>query len=220
MSLHRRHSTQTALALFLTCLVGGAAAQGIYTCVDATGRKITADRPILECNDRVQQEMTKSGNVKRVLVPVPTPQEKALQDEKDKRAAEARAREADEKRRDRALLLRYPDPQAHNKERAQAVEQIDEVIKAAFKRITELGEQRKAVQADLEFYKGDPSKAPPTLKRRIEENESGVAAQKRFIAEQETEKKRVNQRFDEELAKLRQLWAMAGGAPQAAAAKK
>ncbi len=76
------------------------------------------------------------------------------------------------------------------------------------------------MQADLEFYKGDPTKAPPTLKRRIEENESGVAAQKRFIAEQEMEKKRVTQRFDEELAKLRQLWAMAGGAPQPATAKK
>jgi DNA repair exonuclease SbcCD ATPase subunit len=212
--------TQTALAALYFCMAGSATAQGIYTCVDGKGRKITADRPILECNDRVQQEMTKSGNVKRVLVPVPTPQEKAEQDEKDKRVAEERAREADEKRRDRALLLRYPHLQAHNKERAQALDQIDEVIKAAFKRITELGDQRKAVQADLEFYKGDPTKAPPTLKRRIEENESGVAAQKRFIAEQEMEKKRVTQRFDEELAKLRQLWAMAGGAPQPATAKK
>jgi hypothetical protein len=215
-----RRITQAALAALSFCMAGGVGAQGIYTCIDGSGRKITADRPILECNDRVQKEMTKSGNVKRVLVPVPTPQEKALQDEKDKRVAEERAREADEKRRDRALLLRYPHLQAHNKERAQALEQIDEVIKAALKRITELGDQRKAMQADLEFYKGDPAKAPPLLKRQIEENEGGVAAQKRFIAEQELEKKRVTRRFDDELVKLKQLWPLTGGVPQPAVVKK
>jgi hypothetical protein len=32
--------------------------------------------------------------------------------------------------------------------------------------------------------------------------------QKKFIQDQEQEKKRVNVRFDEELVKLKQLWAM------------
>jgi len=62
----------------------------------------------------------------------------------------------------------------------------------------------------MAFYKKDPSKAPPPLKRRLEENESSVAIQKRFVADQEMEKKRVNQRFDEELVKLKQLWAQMG----------
>ena len=41
----------------------------------------------------------------------------------------------------------------------------------------------------------------------VEENDTNMAAQKRFIADQESEKRRVNARFDEELARLRQLWA-------------
>ena len=37
--------------------------------------------------------------------------------------------------------------------------------------------------------------------------------QKRFLAEQDQEKRRINERFDDELAKLRQLWSqMAGNA--------
>ena len=32
--------------------------------------------------------------------------------------------------------------------------------------------------------------------------------QQKFIADQEQEKKRVNVRFDEELARLKQLWAL------------
>ena len=198
--------------------VAQAQTQGIYSCVDAAGRKITADRPIAECVDRTQRQINPSGTVKRVVGPSLTAQERAAQEQKDKAAAEVRSREAEEKRRDRALLLRYPSRAVHDKERAEALDQIDAVINAASKRTIELAGQRKAIDTDLEFYKSDPSRAPASLKRRLEENDSSVAVQKRFIADQETEKKRVNMRFDEELGKLKQLWAMGGAVPAAAAA--
>jgi hypothetical protein len=188
-----------------------AAAQNIYTCVDSKGRKITADRPIAECMDRTQKELNRSGTVKREVGPSLTAQERAAQEEKDKAAAEARAREAEEKRRDRALLLRYPNRAVHDQERVIALAQVDEVIKASNKRTAELAEQRKAIQAEFEFYAKDPSKAPPSLKRRLEENEASSAVQKKFVQDQEQEKKRVNQRFDEEQIKLKQLWALREG---------
>ena len=195
-----------------------AMAQGIYTCTDGKGRKITSDRPIMDCIDRNQQEITPSGTVKRVLGPTLTAQERAALEEKEKAEAEARALQAEEKRRDRALLSRYPNRQSHDKERAQALVQVDEVIKAATKRAVELAEQRGAINTELEFYKKDPSKAPPPLKRRIEENDSSIAIQKRFIADQDTEKQRVNLRFDEELVKLKQLWTLMGPPVSPAAA--
>lgn len=211
--------TQAGLALLAVCLSDIAVAQtsapglqGIYTCVDGSGRKITSDRPIAECLDRVQREINPSGTVRRVLPPQLTPPERAALEEKEKVAAEVRAREAEDKRRDRALLLRYPTRDLHDKERAEALSQVSEVINASNKRTQELAEQRKAIHADLEFYKDTPGRAPASLKRRLEENDSSVAMQKRFIVEQDAEKKRVNQRFDDELVKLRQLWATAGAA--------
>lgn len=219
MNFLLRHMRMRTLAGVAMGLVSASvAAQGIYSCVDVTGRKITADRPIKECIDRTQREFNPSGTVKRVVGPSLTAQERAALEEKEKQAAELRAREAEEKRRDRALLLRYPSRPVHDKERIEALAQIDEVIKAASKRSTELTEQRKAINGDFEFYKGDLAKAPVSLKRRMEENESSLAVQKRFIAEQDAERKRVNLRFDEELAKLKELWAMAGGAPVTGAA--
>jgi hypothetical protein len=206
----------TGLAALAAGLSGIAAAQGIYSCVDGSGRKITSDRPIAECTDRTQREITRSGTVKRVIGPSLTAREQAVQEDKEKAAAEVRAREAEEKRRDRALLLRYPSRAVHDKERSEALGQIDEVIKAASKRTVELAEQRKAINIDFEFYKSNPAKAPPSLKRRLEDNDSSVAVQKRFIADQESEKKRVNLRFDEELLKLNQLWALAAGVPVSA----
>ena len=216
--MHVQTMTAVAWVALAACLCSMAQAQGIYSCVDGKGRRITADRPIAECIDRPQRESNPSGTVKRVVGPSLTAQERAAQEQKDKAAAEVRAREAEEKRRDRALLLRYPSRAMHDKERAEALDQIDVVIKAASKRTTELAGQRKAIDADFEFYKSDPARAPASLKRRLEENDSSVAVQKRFIADQDAEKKRVNMRFDEELVKLNQLWALGGAAPAAAAA--
>jgi hypothetical protein len=200
-----------AAGLF-SCFCAVASAQSIYTCVDAKGRKITADRPIAECTDRTQRELSTTGTVRREIGPSLTAQELAAQEARDKVAQEARSRDTENKRRDRALLLRYPSRAVHDKERATALAQVDEVIKAANKRTGELAEQRKAIDGDLEFYAKDPSKAPLALKRRIEENDKSVAVQKSFVAEQDQEKKRVNMRFEEELAKLKGLWALAGGA--------
>ena len=202
----------------LACICASASAQSIYTCVDAKGRKITADRPIAECTDRTQRELSKTGTVRREIGPSLTAQELAAQEAKDRLALEARARDAESRRRDRALLLRYPSRAVHDQERTTALAQVDEVIKAANKRTGELAEQRKAIDSELEFYAKDTSKAPLALKRRIEENDKSVVVQKRFIAEQDLEKKRVNMRFDEELVKLKSLWAMAGGAATGAAA--
>lgn len=199
-------------------LAQAAIAEGIYTCVDGKGRKITSDRQIAECADRSQQEITPSGTVKRVIGPTLTAHERVVQEEKERVAAETRALALEEKRRDRALLLRYPDKGTHDKERGLALAQVDEVIKASAKRSVELLEQRKLIDTEFEFYKKDPGKAPPPLKRRMDENESSSAVQKRFILDQDLEKRRVNLRFDEELVKLKQLWTLMGLPPGAVAA--
>lgn len=206
-----------AVGFIIAANAGGfVAAQSIYSCVDAKGRKLTSDRPIPECTDRTQRELSPQGTTKRVVGPTLSAKELSAQDDKDKAALEQRAAALEEKRRDRALLARYPSKAVHDKERAQALNQINEVINSTAKRTQELAEQRSAISLELEFYKKDPSKAPAALKRRIEENDGSVAVQRKFLTEQDLEKQRVNLRFDEELVKLKQLWAMAS-APVVAA---
>lgn len=205
--------TTRLLAATVAVWAGGAVAQqGIYTCVDGKGRRLTSDRPILECVDREQQELNPSGTVYRKIGPSLTAQERAALEARERQAAEERARQAEEKRRDRALLIRYPSKTVHDKERTEALHQVDEVIRAAQKRVTELAAQRKTINAEMEFYQKDPSKAPPLLKRQIEENAQSMAVQQRFISDQDNEKKRINARFDDELVKLRQLWTLSGPA--------
>jgi hypothetical protein len=211
--MDRTTITRFASICMLTVLFTPVAFSQIFTCVDANGRKLTSDRPIAECLSKDQKELNPSGTVKRVVKPVMTAEEQRVADQKLKEEAEEKARIEEERRKNRALLARYPNRAAHDKERSVALAQVDEVIQAAQKRIGELADQRKKINEELEFYKKDPTKAPQSLRRQIEDNEKSVAVQKRFIGDQDDEKKRANVRFDEELVRLRILWAQAAVPP-------
>ncbi len=201
--------TRCTMACLLLALAGPSMAQSIFTCTDPNGRKITSDRPIAECLSKDQKELNPSGTVKRVVKPVLTADEQRVADQKQKEEAEERARQEEERRKNRALLSRYPNKEAHDKERNLALAQVDEVIKAAQKRIGELAEQRKKIGEELEFYRKDPSRTPPALRRQLEDNDRSAVVTRRFIGDQDDEKKRANARFDEELDRLRKLWAQA-----------
>ncbi len=215
MTTRLQQRLKTTLLASLCCTSTLVYAQ-IFTCIDAKGRKLTSDRPIPECTDREQKELNVSGTVKRTVKPVMTVEEERIFDKEQKALAEERARTAEDKRKDRALLTRYPNRPSHDKERLEALNQVDDVMRAATKRITELAAQRVDINTELEFYKKDPAKAPQSLKRQVEDNDNSVAVQKRFVVDQEGEKKRINARFEEELVRLRSLWLLTGGGSAAA----
>lgn len=206
-----------ALAL-VVLLVGTAQAQpstapspAIYSCTDARGRTITADRPVADCIDREQRELNPSGTTRRRIEPTYTAREQAERDDRARQTQIAASRLNDERRRERALLIRYPNAKTHDRERGEALVQIDAVIKAARQRLGELAEERKKIDEELEFYKADVSKAPAAVRRKLDDNVQSVSVQNRFIGEQEEEKRRVNARFDEERTRLRQLWTVDAG---------
>lgn len=202
-------ATAWAWACVLCAGASGAvlAQPGIYTCVNAHGTRITSDRPIIECMDRGQKELNPSGTVRRDVGPSLTGPERAQQEARERKAAEELARANEERRRNRALLMRYQDQATHDRERAAGLAQIDAVLAVADKRMAELDKERAAIADELEFYRAAPDKAPAKVRRQVQENADNIAAQQRFVADQQAERARVNARFDEELARLRALWA-------------
>lgn len=191
---------------YLIVLMPAAWAQEIYACTDGKGRKINADRPITECLDREQKVLNPSGIVKRVVAPRVSAQELAEREEAQKRETEEQMRAAEDKRKERALFARYPNQAAHDRERAEAMAVLDAALRTGQQRMDDLMQQRKELDAQLEFYKKDPTKAPAALHRRMVENEQSQMDQVRYMAEQGDEKKRIHLRFDEELQKLKPRW--------------
>lgn len=188
-------------------MTGTAGAQGIYTCVDGQGRRHTADRPIIECLDREQKELSPRGTVRRVVPPSLTADERAALRAREQAEADQRARVIEAQRRERALVLRYPNQASHDKERADAVAQVDAVAATIRLRQGELDKERQRLDDEMEFYRRDPSKAPARLRHRQKDNAEQISAQQAALDNQEREKERVNARFDEELERLKVLWA-------------
>jgi hypothetical protein len=86
----------------------------------------------------------------------------------------------------------------------------------AQRRVQALREQRVKLDAEAASHKG--AESPARLKHQIEENDQQLQAQQRYVAAQQDELKRVTRRFDEELARLKLLWAQRAATASAPAA--
>jgi hypothetical protein len=181
---------------------------GIYTCIDANGRRLTADRPIAECRHKEQQILNRDGSVRGILPPTLTAEERAEKDARDRAAAEARAAAADAVRRDRNLMTRFPNEAAHQRAREAALDTVRLAMRATELRLRELQAARKPLLDEAEFYVGKT--LPPKLRNALDGNDAAVEAQRAASASQEAELDRINKLYDAELDRLRRLW---GGAP-------
>ena len=181
------------------------AAQTIYSCTDASGRRLTSDRPIQECLDREQRLMNKDGSSRKVMPPRMSPRERAAQDDVDRQKALADAAYKDAVRRDRNLLNRFPSEPAHRKAREAALDDVRGAIASSEKRIRDLQAERKPLQADAEFYKGKP--LPFKLRGALEDNATSQDAQREIIENHRSELGRINGLYDIELGRLKRLWA-------------
>ncbi len=202
----------TALtALIANTLPGAAWAQGggIYTCTDHQGRRLTSDRPIIDCINREQRVLNRDGSLQRVIPPTMTADERAEREAAQRRADLARAALADAVRRDRNLMSRFPDEATHGKAREAALDTVRLAMKATEQRVRELAAERKPLRDESEFYVG--RQMPTRLKQQLDANDAGVAAQRQAASNQQDELVRINRLYDLELERLRRLWA--GAAP-------
>jgi hypothetical protein len=190
----------------------------IYVCVDAKGRRITSDRPIMECLDREQKQYGSGGTVQGTLPPSMTADERAAAEEKARRDAEDRQRLAESRRRDRLLVNRYPDEASHERERAASLQRLDDAIASGERRLLELQRQREDLLAQQQASATDVIKSQ-RIKRALSQNEESDGASRRLLEAQRDERQRIATRFDEERERLKALWAQQVRPAKAAASK-
>ncbi len=200
-SLRARPFVAGLLAWVGAAAVTAACAQSaIFTCVDSAGRRITADRPIPECLDRTQTELNGSGTVRRTHGPSLTEAERAAQEEQARREQLDRQRLLQERSRQRALLARFPDAAALEREQALALAPLEAVVATARQRLGLLSAQPATAAG---------SAAAPAASQGLQEQRR---AQERFIQDKEAERERVRLRFADMRRELEALWSAPPGA--------
>lgn len=212
-NLLRRPCTAACFAagVVLLCTAGmRVSAQGIYSCVDKSGRIYLSDKRIPECLDLVQTELGKSGVVKRKIEPETNLSNAAAKGEAGTEAAKEKALR--ELRQQKALLDRYPNEATHAYERKRALSPVDESIKSIRSQTDQHLLQRQALQQEQAAYKVNQATTPPELQQKMNETDALLVLLNRQLSERMYERQRINQRFDTEMNQLRQLWDNAGTA--------
>jgi hypothetical protein len=197
------------IAAVLMLSWAGAASAAIYSCIDGTGKRLTSDRPIAECANRDQRLLNPDGSVKRVLPPTPTADERAEQEARERQAAAERVAMQDAIRRDRNLMVRFPNEAAHRKARVKALDDVRNAVSVSEKRLAALATERKPLLDEAEFYVG--RQVPLKLRQQLDANDAATDAQRVLIQNQQSEIVRINALYDAELARLKKLWS--GAAP-------
>jgi hypothetical protein len=205
-----RSFTAACVLVVATAMAEPAAAQAvksgaIYSCIDANGKRLTSDRPIPECTSRDQRLLNSDGSVKQVLPPSMTADERAAYEARQQEEALARAQQREAVRRDRNLLQRFPNAAAHHKAREASLDDTRKSLSISESRLEVLEKERKPLMDEQEFYVG--KQLPLKLKQAIDANDAATEAQRNLIQNQKAEMVRVNKIYDDELERLRRLWA-------------
>ncbi len=175
----------------------------IYICKDASGKTLTSDRPIPECQGREGRVLSTQGTtIKKIEVPLTEEQEAARAAEEEKKKETATVR-AEQLRRDKALLGTYQNINDLESKRQRALLAVEREMKDATRRVSQLENLEKEIKLEQEFFK--KKQMPADLKRRVDENEGALRAERSLMASKKDEVAQVNLKFDEDKKRFLEL---------------
>ena len=202
------------LSATLSLVAVDAVAQSrIYTCKDANGKTITSDRPLPECQGREGRVLSGQGTtVKKIDAPL-TPEQIAAREAKEQRKRVEEERRREQLRKDKALLNTYASLDDIESKRQRALSQVEREARESERRISLLERQASENRSEADFYK---KKAMPSdLKRRLDENEAALKAEKNLFGQKKDEVAQVNVKFDEDKKRYLDLIGAASAPPPA-----
>lgn len=194
-----------AAGLLMVVANAAGALQGtVFTCV-ANGKTFSGDRPPPECANSDIRELNRDGSLRRIHSRPLTVEEQRARAYEAKRRFEEEEKLQAQRRRDRSLLDAYADEQEIEVARAKSIETNGLTIQRAQARIERLRAERRKLDDEVEFYK--KREVPDHIKRAFVDNDQQMAAEENIIGEARAEMQRVNERFDAEKRRFRELLA-------------
>ena len=195
-------------AAALSALPVGARAQ-LYVCT-TNGRTLTGDLPPPECGNVEIRELNRDGSIKRVIEPPLTPEQKKARELEAKQRRERETQAQEQLRRDRALLETYASEDEIETSRDRTLAQRQALIDRANQQLKEFKMDRKRLDDESEFYA--KRQLPEKLKRALDDNAALQQQQLHAIDDIRADMERINERYDAELRRFREL-VMRGATP-------
>lgn len=207
-----RIAARAGLFVLLAIISGATMAQApasaptntMYSCT-ANGKTYTADRPPVECANSDIRELNRDGSVRRVIPRPLTIEEQRARALEAKKKYEEEEKILAQRRRDRSLLEAYADEAEIEAARKKSLESAEQIIRRSQERAKSLAEDRRRLDDEAEFFK--KREQPDSLKRAYALNAQAVGAEEKIVAEARGEVARINERYDAEKKRFRELLA-------------
>lgn len=184
---------------------GSASAQAsIFTC-NVSGKTFSGDRPPAECANSDMRELNRDGSVRRVIARPLTLEEQRARALEAKKRLEEEDRQLGQRRRDKSLLEAYASDEEIEAARTKSLESSNQVIGRASQRLAGLNGERKKLDDESEFYK--KRVLPDQIKRSYVSIQQQVGAEEKVVSDARAEIQRINDRFDADKKRFRELLA-------------
>lgn len=175
----------------------------LYVCTTKAGKTITGDRPPPECADRAIRELRSDGSTRRIIEPPLTEEQKAQRELERKQRLKDEEIAREQLRKDKALLEAYGSEAEIEDARDRQLAQRSQMIEAAGKRLQGHQQARKKLDDEKEFYA--KREIPEALKRKYENNDAVMRSEEKIISAVKADIVRINERFDEDRRRFREL---------------
>jgi hypothetical protein len=193
------------LGISSTLLLATAVQAQVYTCTTATGRKITADRPIPECADREQRELSTTTGRVNILKPKETEAERLAAKEQQKQIERQKEAVLQQQRRDQQLLAHYPDDAALEERRSFLLEDIRKRWAPTLNEQAQIDVRRKEISAAADARRKAGKATDYSSAKEAVQLERRTLQLQPMMEKAQAELDRANADMDAELARLREL---------------
>jgi len=199
MALERLGRLTVALVAMLPMVAGAE----LFVCTTPSGRTLTGDMPPPGCEDSVIRVLNPDGSTRRLIEPPLTPEQKRRREEEERRRHEREMQAQDQMRKDRALLETYASEDEIQASRDRTLASRQALIDRANQQLKQFKSDRKRLDDETEFYA--KRKMPDRLKRALDDNAALQEQQLRAIGDIRADMQRINERYDSELRRFREL---------------
>jgi hypothetical protein len=156
------------------------------------------------------KELRSDGSVRQVIEPPLTEEQRRARAEKLRREHLELEAKRTRARRDIALMETYASEVEIEAARQAALSSRQVMIDRSKQRLETFAAERTKLENEVEFYAN--RKLPAKLEQAIEANKDLTQAEHRLIVDMQADMARINQRFDTELSRFREL-VLAGARP-------
>lgn len=191
--------------LFLASVMLGFSVQAqTFKWVDEKGITHYGDSIPPEYKDRGNVEMSKRGVPVKKNAAAPTAEERKVLEEEERKQKEAKYREAEQKRKDLALMNTYTSEQEIDVTRERNIRQVEIRIKSAQERMNEIRGRISQQQQALKTASQNPAMMQD-LTRSISDNEKKINDIEVSVVQYKVEIDMLSARYESEKARFREL---------------